>query len=159
MTVFRIYGRLKSCIQPTFFVAFDLKEKITEEKINQNQKQGTANWCCSFDDYDDYFSGYIGNHTIKNIKREHWRKSPDFNPPLKLIHLASDVFPYWCQLLQIIAIAAERYILICKGEKAETILNKRNRKIFYFLTITISMIAPVCLLLQHFYKEHNKVTT
>ena len=62
----------------------------------------------------------------------------------------SDVCSYWSQTTLLLAFGIERYILICKGTQAETLLNTRNRILFYIATILCSFAIPLWVLLHHY---------
>ena len=106
----------------------------------------------SFNDYD------YTDEQILNSNNLAWRRAPDFKQTLKAVHLISDIVPYWCQIFQLLAMAIERYILICKGSVSDQLLSKRRRIIFYSLTVILSFFAPILIIVEYVYFEIRKVS-
>ncbi|XP_075240224.1 uncharacterized protein LOC142335298 [Convolutriloba macropyga] len=52
-----------------------------------------------------------------------------------------------------VALALERYVLICLGKKADLWLTRRNRLIFYSITVISSFLPSVLILTHHIYKQ------
>ena len=106
----------------------------------------------SFNDYD------YSDEQILNSNNLAWRRAPNFKQTLKAVHLISDIVPYWCQIFQLLAMAFERYILICKGTESDQLLSKRRRIIFYTLTVILSFFAPALITVEYVYFEIRKVS-
>ena len=104
-------------------------------------KKSASDW--SYDNYEDYRI-YI-NYGVA----EWWMKEPNFRQSFRIIHILTDVCPYWSQASLILAIAVERYILICKGAEAEAKLTKRNRLMFYGAVLCLGSIVPILIIIQH----------
>ena len=100
-------------------------------------------------DYSDY--------AIHNSYTQVWNRAPDFRQTLKAVHLISDIVPYWCQIFQLIAMAVERYILICKGDRAAVLLSNNRRQIFDLFTVILSLIIPATIFAEYVYWEIEKV--
>ena len=86
-------------------------------------------------DYDYYISE-------DDYGQEHWRTTPTFQRALKYIHVIFDVCPYWTQVTLILALAIERYILICRGSDSTILLSRNRRRIFYAITVILSILVP-----------------
>ena len=106
----------------------------------------------SVNDYD------YADEEILNSGETKWMRAPDFRQTLKAVHLITDIVPYWCQIFQLISMAIERYILICKGGEYEKLLNKWRRKLFYALTIILSFLVPALLFAEHDHQEIDTVS-
>ena len=78
----------------------------------------------------------------KEEDEEYWRKHAVFQLQLKYIHVVFDVCPYWTQILLTLSLAIERYILICRGSDAKTILSQKRRKTAYCLIVLMIAVLP-----------------
>ena len=63
-----------------------------------------------------------------------------------MLRVFIDVYPYWSQVFLTLALAIERFILICHGEKAEQWLSKARRKMLYFVAMALSFVFPTAIL-------------
>ena len=107
--------------------------------------------CESVDDYDYTDEEIISSGNIA------WMRAPDFRQTLKAVHLISDIVPYWCQIVQLLAMAIERYILICKATSSNQLLSKRRRKTFYTIVVLLSFLIPALIFAEYVYYEIDKV--
>ena len=60
-----------------------------------------------------------------------------------------DISTYWSQIILILAIAVERYILIVKGVEAKQLLNKKKRQMYYCVVLLICVLLPVLVVLDY----------
>ncbi|XP_075261660.1 uncharacterized protein LOC142353313 [Convolutriloba macropyga] len=79
----------------------------------------------------------------------------------QFFHIVSDIAPYWTQVVLTLAMAIERYFLICRATRSGNIISKRNRKLVYCGLIAV--IFGICggILFQHGYrvvKEYNELS-
>ena len=101
--------------------------------------------------YEDFFLKY-------GIDYSNMQRGPNFMNIYRLVRILSEVVPYWCQIVLTIALAVERYILIVLGARAEMMLSKRNRLVFYSAVILLSLAPSVVLSLSGFFRTTQEVS-
>ena len=77
---------------------------------------------------------------------------------IDLFRLITDSTTYWTQIMFMLAIAIERYILIVTGHKAKSLLSHKRRLCFYVITVLFSVSVPLLYIvdfLVHTYKLDN----
>ena len=91
------------------------------------------------------------------VSVQHIFGDPIYSEFFRFFHIVSDVAPYWSQVILTLAMAVERYVLICKGSESGNILSNRRRKILY--GGVISLIIGICagVMLQHIHYLANQV--
>ena len=89
------------------------------------------------------------NHNFNGIETPRYWKDPSFRQIFKVVHIMTDICPYWSQVTLTLAFALERYILICHGMKAEQLLSTKNRIIFYVAVGVFSFFVP-SLIMTHY---------
>ena len=98
-----------------------------------------------------------------DYEEEYWRKVPVFQRQLKYVRVLVDICPYWIQIVLNLALAVERYILICRGTDAKTLLSQKRRRFFYGFVLVLIAVVPVFSVLYlsyliHFQKRENVVS-
>ena len=102
---------------------------------------------------------------------KHWdMKSIDtyfkFDYLIRSFRLIPDFTNYWTQLVLILALAIERYILICRGADAPSLMRFSNRMKAYSVVIFLCILMPLVTFLDfylsggvidHKTSEHTKV--
>ena len=61
---------------------------------------------------------------------------------IEVMRVIIDISTYWSQLVILVAIAFERYIVIVRATESASILNKTNRVRFYIMTFIVSVSVP-----------------
>ena len=88
------------------------------------------------------------NYEVQGDVDRFWR-DPSFRSYFKVVHILNDICPYWSQVSLTLALAVERYIIICHGTKAKSILSTRNRILFYIAVGFSSFLGPA-LIMGHY---------
>ena len=96
----------------------------------------------SFDNYKESRRSYFYSDTW-------WYKDPSFRHEFGVIHLLTDVCPYWSQVSLTLALAIERYILICKSTSAQSLLTTKKRLMFYGAVALTGFLPPALILSHH----------
>ena len=66
------------------------------------------------------------------------------------LRLLADISTYWSQIVIVLAIAIERFIIISMGRQAKNILTPQRRRRIYSIIIVVIAVLPVCVLCDHF---------
>ena len=65
-----------------------------------------------------------------------------------------DYYSYWSQVFLMVTLSMERYIIICHGSNAKSILTNRRRKIVYGITLTACCVVPSVYLADYVINEY-----
>ena len=66
-----------------------------------------------------------------------------------VLRMALELISHFAQGTLIMATAAERFVMICHGEKAPVVLTMRNRLISYSVCILYSLLMPALIVADH----------
>ena len=96
-------------------------------RYNSNQHCILANMCIHYD--------ISESNSLRSVSRSENLQG--------LIRNMIELYPFWAQIFLTVAMAVERYILICCGNGTTQLLSRRRRFLFYSIISILTIAMPV----------------